>query len=168
MLDYIRYVFIPVCRKLATVEPNIYTPSAVILLAATVAQESFGGRMVHQQGGPAVSIFQFEQMRYDEVDNWLTGHDNLKFEMQVRDLRMINGPNGILQLHGNAYLATAYARLAYWVRPGALPAWDDKEGMWQYYKRNWNSEIGAARRDQFMENWNLYMPTTEQAATVMV
>lgn len=165
MLDRIEHVIIPVCKSLArdTGKPDMYSPSAVVLLACTVATESFGGQLVHQIGGPAVSEYQMEWIRYTDIEQWLRHPGNISISNAVNSFRAHRSAmTGFAQLHGNFALATAYARIGYWMKPDPLPAPTDLEGLWRYYKKHWNTEAGAATREKFMADVNRYMPNVNE------
>lgn len=169
MRDILEHVIVPVLRRLNIVKPGMYSHTAALLICGTIAQESRGGRNVRQDGNlPARGICQMEPIRYNEVDAWLGQKANLDLGMAVRDLRLIAGPQGIDQLQGNAYLAVAYCRVGYWMRSDPLPAPDDREGIWLYYKKHWNSYAGTATRDDFMNNWVRYMPGASDIHAVLV
>lgn len=172
MLDRIKYVIIPVCKALAKDAeiPALYSPSAVLLLGCTVATESFGGRLVHQISGPAVSEYQMEWIRYIDIIRWLDqGKQNLKLMNAVTAFRASRSAmQDFDQLHGNFAYATALARIGYYMKSDALPAPTDLEGMWRYYKKHWNTEAGAATREKFMADVAQYMPSLKELEDLWV
>lgn len=165
MIDLIEHVFIPVCRRLSIANPAMYSLPAIVLMSATAATESRGGRAIRQDNnGPARGIFQEEPIRYDDIENYLDKH--LDLGMIVRDTRLINGPQGINQLQGNLYLAAAHCRVGYFMCAEPLPD-IKKDAVWEYYKRWWNSYAGAATREKFFTDWELYMPQMDKIARLV-
>lgn len=166
MEDIVEHIIVPVLQRLDRVRKGMYSPKAVMLLCYTLAQESFGGRAVHQQNGTAVSPYQFERIRFDDIEKFLNANANLDISMVVRDMQMINGPDRFQQLHGNFYLSTAYARIGYWMKVDELPSVDDFYGMWAYYKKHWNTEGGSATFDQFQRNAAQYVRSDVRSVLV--
>jgi len=121
---------------------SLHSDSAVALILATIAQESALGTYIHQIHGPALGICQMEPATFE----WLRG----KFPGRL-------GGREAEELVGNLELSILACRLRYLASPGVLPDADDLEGLWKYYKRNYNSVKGAATREQFMANYKKYL-----------
>jgi hypothetical protein len=62
----------------------------------------------------------------------------------------------LLELEGNILFQIAIARMKYLRAPGALPAADDLPGLAAYYKRHWNTPLGAATVEAAMANYRRY------------
>lgn len=54
------------------------------------------------------------------------------------------------ELETSALLCVVAARIRYKVVPAAIP--NTAEGLWEYYKKYYNSYAGAATREEYMEN----------------
>lgn len=137
-------------------------PSAEALLLATAAQESAMGRWIDQKEsaadapGPAYGIYQMEAPTYADTMArcpeklrkviWKMGMRECPFRVQEAQ-----------EMVGNMWLATAVARAKYWLVPKALPAANDIDGQWAYYKLWWNSMLGAATEEQFKTNYRKYI-----------
>jgi hypothetical protein len=146
------YVVRPTLAALATVAPGIDGPVAEALLLATAAQES-QLRFLHQQGGPALGLWQMEPATHDDI--WLNS-----MSPKVRDVLMdhLGGAHAI-DLIGNLSYACAMARLLYWRSSVRMPAAGDAAALWPIYKEVYNTPGGAATQPQFLANFaNLVQP----------
>lgn len=129
---------------LAALGSQFASPAAAVLLLATTAQETLCGHYLVQIGGPALGIFQMERATWRDVLN--RAGSSLpaaphRADRMVYDLRY----------------AVQIARLKYYLDPQALPAADDIGGLWDYYKRVWNTKLGAATEVQFRARWAQYV-----------
>lgn len=134
-------------------ERHVNSPSAVRLLEFTGATETLCGKYIKQYpSGVGLGMYQIEpNTYYDLHQNYLIYRP--EFLKVLRELQFVaefgvGEPN----LIGNLYYSTAVARLIYWRQPETLPKVDDNEGMWQYYKKYFNTEKGKATREKFFEN----------------
>lgn len=140
----LRYVIRPALAELGERYASL---DAAFLLLATAAQESDLGRYLYQLGGgPARGIYQMEPATlHDLYTNYLAyrgpymGLEDA--ERVVYDLRY----------------ATQIARLHYYRFPEPLPERFDVQGTWQFYKRRWNTPLGAAREEQFLAAWRRHV-----------
>lgn len=124
---------------------NLYSPAAEELLAATCAQESLLGKYRHQVNGPALGIFQMEPGDHDDIwTNYLAYH---------ADLATAIGRKPAAALETNDAYAVAMCRVHYARCPRALPQAADLNGLWMYYKVNYNSVHGAATQAQFNSHY---------------
>jgi hypothetical protein len=119
---------------------------AVQLLLATAAQESHMGEYLHQVNGPALGIFQMEPATFVDTLTRATNilgalYPTSPSERLIYDLRY----------------ATIVARAKYWLDPHPLPQPDDINGLWEIYKRVWNTHLGAATQQQFLGNYAKYV-----------
>jgi len=100
-------------------------------------------RYLHQNGGPARSIYQVEPTTHDDHwDSFLEYRGNLK--QKVSDLCAYNGLGQwgkVDELWGNLPYATAMCRLKYWRSPWPLPDMD-AEAMANYHKEIYNTHKG--------------------------
>lgn len=132
-----------------------WSPAAEELLMATCAQESSMGFYRQQVGGPALGIFQMEPGDHDDIwKNYLQYHSDLA--LRIGMLAGAAAPVALALVNNDPY-AIAMARVHYLRAPGVLPAADDLAGLWSYYKRFWNTELGAATQAQFEGNYARYV-----------
>jgi hypothetical protein len=125
---------------------GMWSESAENLLMGTAAQESHLGHYLKQVGkGPALGIYQCEPATHNDIARWakLKG---LPFadaapERLVYDLRY----------------ASQVCRLHYYRKPGALPAADDIEGLAAYWKKHYNTVLGAGKPEEFVQNYKRYV-----------
>ena len=117
----------------------------------TAAQESDCGGAIAQYGGPALGVWQMEPATESSVYSMFA----LKPVPMASVIKavMLSGIPRPEQLVGNLYYSCLMARLLYFSIPSPLPAAGDLEGQWLYYKAHYNSELGAATRDQYMAAW---------------
>ena len=132
------------------------TDSAVVLLLATAAVESSMGEYIMQvPSGPARGIYQIEVRSLDDL---MVGFVNSREKLKTALLSFVAKSPWPLsaQIPGNLYLATAVARLFYYRVKEPLPNALDKESIWGYYKKYWNSYLGATTREDFFSAWGRF------------
>ncbi len=136
-----------------TLKPLVlYSVDAEELLMATCAQESLLGTFRHQVNGPALGIYQMDPADfYDIWQSFLAYRTALKDELSAL---ATTSPARPIELQENDRFATAMARVHYLRCPRPIPACTDLNGLWMYYKVNWNSVEGAATQDQFYRNYH--------------
>lgn len=144
------YVIIPACSEV----DGLYSLSAEILLLATCAHESRMGHFLAQSPvGPALGIFQMEPATWRDNWSWLKRRLHLK-EAAIR----FGGAEPCAEdMVYNLRFAAFMARIHYWRRPQSLPSPEDVDGMWLYYKRYYNTILGAAREEDFMAAFNRHV-----------
>lgn len=137
----------PVLSKL-----RLYSKNAEELLVFTCAAESLGGTYLHQVKGPAVGIFQMEPATYTDI--WV---NYIRPRNQLATLMAIHyGCNKIPEVERMIYdlhFATAMARIHYLRMPGNLPDAKDVDGMWDYYKKYYNTEKGKAKKEDSIKKY---------------
>lgn len=148
------HIINPVLKGLDPFIP--YSEEAVDLLLMTSAHESHMGRFLHQVNGPAQGIYQMEPDTEDDIHyNFLRYRSDL--QDKVLDLVLVRD-EGVSQLIGNLYYATAMARVHYWRVPEALPKKDSTsvyyENLAKYAKKYYNTELGKAT---WQDYYNDYM-----------
>jgi hypothetical protein len=117
--------------------------SAIDLLMGTAAQESAFGTYLRQTNGPALGAFQMEPATFETVVAW--AHRSFPLMVEGRYAR---------ELEYDLDLAIISARLNYLSKPGSIP--EDVLGQAEYWKRHWNTYLGAGTIDQYMKNWKRY------------
>lgn len=121
-------------------------PARVQLLAIAMQESELRTR--RQDGGPARSLWQFEQG--GGIHGVLT-HPASSIWAKAVCLHRAVAPT-----EGDVYaaflvddlLACAFARLLLWTDAAALPALGDADGAWAYYQRNWRPGAYARGNDQ--------------------
>lgn len=113
------FVVRPVLKHL---DPEIpYSEVAEELLMLTVAHESDMGTYLRQYPqGPARSVYQIERATFAWLVDYLSAPSQAKLRAKFS---ACNSNMGLYfdELAWNLALATAYARLRYWVAPDPLP-----------------------------------------------
>ncbi len=125
---------------------------AYALLLYTAQQESNCGQYLTQLGGgPARSVWQIERATYeDRFDNYLIYRPKL-LDRLVDVAGTAEFPD-FEYVAGNMYLACAVARIVYRKSPLPIPEWNDLDAMWKIYKSAYNSYLGAADMNEFINN----------------
>ena len=138
----------------ATLKPhNLYSVDAEELLMATCANESHLGEYRTQVDGPARGIFQEEQEDLTDLYN-----NFLKYHPALLE---IVGQHTADDLVNADALAILICRLHYYRYPDTLPAADNIEGIWALYKKRYNTPLGAATHDMFIQCYNKYVLNTK-------
>lgn len=135
---------------------QMYSPEAEELLVFTCANESMGGHYLAQVKGPALGIFQMEPATHSDIwVNYIRNRNSLATLMAMHlGCSKIPDP---LRLTYDLQYATAMARIDYMRMPGSLPAANDVEGMWNYYKTYYNSASGAAGHDEAIQKYRAFV-----------
>lgn len=120
-----------------------YSRTAADLLMATAAVESGIGTYLVQHGGPALGVFQIERESLATLWSRLTPR-------QLTAMRSVSTPQSpIAQVATNLVFAAAICRLFYWHNPMPLPP-HTAAGLWDAYKKIWNTEAGKTTEPKFM------------------
>lgn len=123
-------------------------PAAVRLVIGTGLIES-QYQYLSQIGGPALGFWQMEPATCNDTwDNYLT------YQLPLRNtvislMTHLSDKND--QLIWNLQYAAAMCRIKYLRSPFPLPAADDLEGMAGMYKTVYNSALGSADPNKFIE-----------------
>jgi hypothetical protein len=137
---------------------GLYSTDAEELLMATCANESDLGSFRTQIHGPARGIFQDEGEDFTDLfANYLSYHPMLY--SSVVSL-FANQPPQVDELINNDAAAIAICRVHYLRAPGAIPAANDLDGIWNYYKKYYNSAAGAAAEETFKLKYAKYVQQT--------
>lgn len=135
---------------------HLHSESAVNLIMGTAAQESLMGFYLHQEGGPALGIYQMEPPTYYDIfKNFLEFRLDLKSSLY----RLINwkeefepSPKLII---ANLVYATAMTRLHYLRAPAALPSPTNICGLANYWKKYYNTPEGKGTTEDFLNHYEL-------------
>jgi hypothetical protein len=133
-----------------------YSPDAEELLMATAANESNLGRYRTQSGGgPGRGIFQIEALDFNDIwANYLKYHADLATKVKALN----NDVQGTVDdLINNDRYSIGLCRVHYMRAKGALPSAQDLDAIWAYYKRWYNTPLGAAVEGIFKHKYQLYV-----------
>lgn len=125
---------------------SLWSKSAENLVLGTIAQESKFGTYLRQLGnGPARGIAQCEKVTFEDLKerygskfSWLAGRE---FEELEWDLR----------------LAILVCRLKYLSIPRPLPPFDNLTWLANYWKKWYNTYLGAGKVKEFVESYQSYV-----------
>ncbi len=157
VVDFRDLIIKPTLDELAKAEPRIRSKAAVALLLGTALCESelkFLRQRVDGGFGRALSFFQVEPATHKDVKRYLN-------ERRPDLAKRVFGRSTVLdpddfELATNFPYATAIARIKFWMDPEPLPQADDIEGLAAIYKRVWNTELGKATPQRFIEFYQRY------------
>ena len=129
---------------------------AVELLLMTAAVESNFGTYIRQITGPALGIFQCEPATHDDlVWRFLPSRpDYLKLFLKFC-WNKTEFPTAITMKHNLQY-AVLIARLKYLTVPAAMPTAKDTLGLAMYWKKYYNTHLGAGTIEGAIKKYNLY------------
>lgn len=137
----------PVLSKL-----RVYSKNAEELLVFTCATESLGGTLLHQVKGPALGIYQMEPHTYTDIwSNYIRARNQLATLMALHF-----GCNKIPEIERMIYdlhFATAMARIHYLRTESNIPDAKDIDGLWDYYKKYYNTEKGKAKKEDAIKKY---------------
>ncbi len=134
-------------------EMDLYAVAARNLVLGTIAQESASGRYLKQLGnGPAKGIVQMEPFTHDDYWNNFIGYREKigDYLLSITSTRTENRPDAS-ELTWNLKYAIAMCRVFYLRKPGALPK--DLKGMAAYWKKHYNTHLGAGTVEEFELNY---------------
>ncbi len=138
---------------------QLYSKDAEELLVFTCAVESNGGTYLHQVNGPAVGIYQIEPNTYTHIwINHIAKHTPLQMMLALK----FNIPKmvPVEVMATDLRFATAMARLFYARFKDPLPKHDDIDGIWDYYKRYYNTSLGKAVKGKSIEAYKAFLKNT--------
>ena len=117
------------------------TEAAIRLLCMIAAHESGDFHYVRQRRGPALSLFQMEPATFDDVCDYA----------QRRNLYIASYlPCSPWRLVFDQRFAAAMARIFFLRFPEPLPDADDMHALACYAKGYWNTYLGKATPDQYL------------------
>jgi hypothetical protein len=132
---------------------NYDSLDARMLLLSTAAIESNCGYYIKQVGGPALGIWQMEPATHCDIHLECDALNDELFMSSVMELS-VEAVRGDDDLIVSPMYACAMARLKYAMDPKRLPSYNDKHKIYDYYKRIYNTELGASTREKFLTAWD--------------
>ena len=141
----------------ALTEIGLYSADAEELLILTMATESLGGYYLFQKGGPALGVFEMEPATHDDL--WRTTiHPRAELYKTMHDLYFPLQPTiAASVMVYNLKYAAAMARIFYFRAPDALPPASDVNALANYYKKYWNTALGAAEIQNVIDNYHRFI-----------
>jgi len=128
-------------------ELRMWSQAAENLVYGTALTES-GLSYLKQMGeGPALGLWQMEPATFDDLRVYLARRSDL-FQRVAPMAR--HHPLRAGEIVGNLYLGCAMCRIHYWRVPERLPRHDDLPGLAAYWKRYYNTSLGAGHPTDFM------------------
>lgn len=140
----------PVLSKL-----QVYTKDAEELMVFTCAAESLGGTYLHQVKGSALGIYQMEPPTYTDIwINFILNRNSIATLMSMNfACPKIPDPSRLIY---DLHFATAMTRIHYMRVPMKIPSKDNIEGIWEYYKKFYNTNKGKAKKDEAIEKYKKF------------
>ncbi len=135
---------------------QLYSPHAAELLIFTCAVESDGGTYLHQKRGQALGIYQMEPRTYNDI--WM---NFILKKSSISTILYHNFDVGRMpsedRLIYDLRFATAMCRLHYARFAEALPNFKDIDGIWEYYKKYYNTPKGAAEYHEAINKYHRFI-----------
>lgn len=135
---------------------NSYSPDAEELLVATMAHESLGGTFFEQTNGPALGIYQMEPATYHDIWKNFLPMTSVLGHLVLGECKYSVIPDPT-EMIWNLRFATMMARVHYDRVMAPLPASNDINAIWDYYKSHYNSSMGAAQKNDFINHYNTFI-----------
>lgn len=156
-----QFIIAPSLRRLANAmrRDAVASLASQVLLLGTALQES-QLRWVRQLGVSGTAggwgLFQDELADYHDLEYWISGQ-LLQYDWQKGVISMLQLPmlDPSDRLMCDLEFATCIARLHYWRVAEAMPQAGDLVGLGQYYKKYYNSTLGAATESQIWASFKL-------------
>jgi len=135
---------------------NYNSKNAQMLLLSTAAIESKCGYYIKQIKGPALGIWQMEPATYHDIYDNCDALKQQDFEDSISKLSIdydfvFDECNSLVI---NPMYACAMARLKYSMDTEQLPFYADIYGIYAYYKRIYNTPLGASTFEKFKAAWD--------------
>ena len=124
---------------------RLYSDRVLPLLLGTCAVESSFGRWRVQLGGPARGIYQMEPATF----RWLRTKYGKRYP-SVSEYSFADQQN-------DDHQATVMARLRYLAVPEQLPPADDLHAQADYWKRHYNTFLGAGTVEKYLKAYRLHV-----------
>ncbi len=125
-------------------EYSLHSPAAANLLLGTAAAESDFGTYIRQVNGPARGIFQMELGTF----LWLQAVYGKRYSIAVHQFE---------EIEWDLKLAILFARLRYRVIPSPLPEAYDLLGLANYWKKYYNTYLGAGTVQDFLDKYHQHV-----------
>lgn len=127
---------------------NYESKNANFLSLCTAAIESNCGYYIKQVGGPALGPWQMEPNTHIDIHQNCDALDDKVFLAKLYDLTIVTDIP-LYSLVTSLKYACAMARLKYSMDKATLPDHNDIKAVYDYYKRIYNTPLGASTYDKF-------------------
>lgn len=133
-----------------------YSKNAEELLVFTCAAESLGGTYLHQVKGNALGIYQMEPATYTDIwVNYIHSRSHLATLMAMHfGCNRIPQPERLIY---DLHFATAMSRIHYLRVTENIPDPKDVEGLFDYYKKYYNTEKGKSKKDNAIKLYEKFI-----------
>lgn len=146
---FLETVVRPALRHLAVAEPRLNSLAAEQLLVGTALTESRLDAVAQTGGGPARSYFQIEPATFNDL--WQRYGNHPAIGQRLATLAYLPATLPLVdQLYGNTLFAAAIARIKYWSVPAPLPSAGDWPDLAAFWKRYYNTQLGAGTPAHFL------------------
>ena len=130
---------------------GMHSEAAENLLIGTAMHESAKLKYIKQINGPALGFFQIEPMTHADVWRYLNTRSDIAAKVRMLASYQYVGehiPDS--ELMTNLRYSTAICRIKYWMIPEPIPPADDIEALGRYYKVYYNTKLGKATAQDFV------------------
>src|SRR3990167_2960567 len=133
------------------VRVQLWSPEAEELLMLTAAQESQLGTYIKQLNGPDLGVYQIEPLTHTDIWRYVNTQPHLRIKLpwpyQQDSSRLIV----------DLEYATVMARLKYLMVPAKIPPADQVSQLAAYWKKWYNTPMGAGRVSDAVINYHRYV-----------
>lgn len=156
--DLREHVIQPLLYSLPSNYQVMNSHEAVTLLLGTALAESGGTAIAQMGGGPAAGICQMEEATHADIwENWLLRdkHQELLEWIAERFGDTTYDEERFSRLYGDASYAFFMARCHYYRVAEAIPApaSGDIKPFARYWKKYYNTHLGAGTIEHFIDSW---------------
>lgn len=127
---------------------NYNSKNARFLLLCTAAVESNCGHKIKQVDGPALGIWQVEPLTHIDIWQNCDALFSVEFSRSIHSLEIMANVN-LSELISSPLYSCAMARLKYSMDTAPLPDCDNFRSVYDYYKRIYNTPLGASTYEKF-------------------
>ena len=145
-----RHVVVPALESI-----QHHNLAAENLVMGTAAVESRFEWLKQLGNGPALGFFQMEPATHDDIWlNFLAYRDPLAARIR-RAIQYNGGQPAASRMIWDMRYAAIMCRVHYLRVKGALPSADDAEELGRYWKRHYNTNLGAGSVEKFTQAYEL-------------
>ena len=141
---------------------GLHSEAAEDLIIGTFAQESHLGKYIRQIGrGPALGVGQMEPRTHDDIwRNYLKYKTIYTWFKDMKEAYVVMSDGASIpdseQLEWNLAYMICMTRVHYLRVSERLPEEGDLPGYARYWKRYYNSYLGAGTPEEFLSNWSRF------------
>ena len=136
---------------------NVVSPGTVenakLLLAETIAVESNNGKAKDESFTYGEGLTQFDNPTFEYIKNYFLQDKFQELRSRIKTFLLIDLEKvQYTDLRKSPLLSILMARLLYYKVPEAIPGTD--QGRWEYYKKWFNSSLGATTKEKYFSAMN--------------